>query len=217
MADRILVVEGEEDRKLFLALFRVHGIPDVDVHFQPSGKGNAISTFCSVLMMQPRSRRSKVGLVVDADFEGAGAGNRASVKDINAKALKVGYGPLSAITGGGYEARSRSGHLTRVGVWVMPDCSNDGYTEHLLVQAVGPAEQVRFNHAKVACDNALLGCGNFDYPVRPDHRIKARLGTWLAWQDPPRMSFASAIDKSLFDAEHGCMRPLVAWMHWLYS
>lgn len=216
MADRILVVEGEEDRKLFSALFRAHQIADVDIHFQPSGKGNAISTFCAVLRKQTKSSRSRVGLVVDADFEDAGAGNRESVKDINAKALKAGFGPMTAASGGGYEVRPTSGYSARVGVWVMPDCSGDGYTEHLLVQAVGPGEKPRFDHAKSSCDGALTQRGDLAYPVRPNHRIKAHLGTWLAWQDPPRMSFGSAVDKGLFDPDHPGVRSLVSWLRWLY-
>ncbi len=217
MADRILVVEGDEDAKFFCALVRHLDLKQVEVKCHPAGKGNAIKTFCSVLTKQTKSSRAQIGLVVDADFASNGGGHQASVHDINSKAQCVGFNPLNALAGGGYQLRSTVCSQAKAGVWVMPDCSNDGLTEHFLEKSISSTEVPRFEYAGSVFKNAISQGPALGLPVKEHHHAKARLGTWLAWQDPPRMSFANALYKSLFDMKSTQMHRLICWLNWLFA
>jgi hypothetical protein len=217
MADRLLVVEGEEDAKFFKTVLRKLELNEVDVKCHPAGKGNAIATFAATLKKQTKGGRAQIGLVVDADFPQDGHGHAASVKDINSKVTLLGYKPMTKLAGGGYAFSPVGESRTQAGVWVMPDCAGDGHTEHLLQQLISAAEQPRFQYAQQACDLALDHKPTLDYPVKSHHRAKAQLGTWLAWQHPPRMSFGFALKESLFDFESPAMRPLRSWLNGLFS
>jgi hypothetical protein len=225
MVDRILVVEGEEDFHLFRTLLRLCGLSTAEREVkvlvcEPAGKFNALETFWNnlELPLQIASRQTQIGLVVDADFETHGTGHAATVQKINAKARELDLNPLLQPGTGaaGYELKLGTDSKTKVGVWVMPDCASDGYTEHLLHDAVNPVEQLRFEYAKQACQTALAH-PTLEFPVKDHHHTKAELDTWLAWQSTPRMQFGKAFDEFLFNIDNPQMQPLISWLNWLYT
>lgn len=218
MADRLLVVEGEEDKKLFQALLRRSQTDRVEVVCHPAGKGNAIATYCASVAKQTKSSQAQLGLVVDADLVAVGgSGIGKTVADLNAKLMPLGLRPLTKLAGGGFEAGSMQYTRCRFGVWVMPNGEKDGYVENLLVDCIAPAESARFDYAQRQCEAALADAPSLGFPVRAHHMVKAELGTWLAWQDPPRMSFAAALERGLFDERGDVMSSLSAWLKSLYK
>lgn len=76
----------------------------------------------------------------------------------------------------------------KFGIWVMPDNQSSGMLETFLASVI-PIEQANlWNYAVEVVDRAReLGA-----PFIKNHRDKARIHTWLSWQNPP--------DQSLYDA-----------------
>lgn len=68
----------------------------------------------------------------------------------------------------------------RVGVWLMPDNISSGDLETFLEGLVPQPPPATWGHAQTATEEASrLGA-----PFKKAHERKARLHTWLAWNDP---------------------------------
>lgn len=214
---RLLVVEGEEDKKLFTSLSRAFGITNIDVVCSTPGKGNAIRTLCQSLAMQTRASDARIGAVVDADFPADGGGFAASLAELNSKLSQVPEGPLRRLPGGGFDVGCTKGPKLKSGVWVMPDNASDGYVEHFFVRNIAKSEIARFAYTSAQCATALDPAqSGLTFPVRSMHVTKAEVGMWLALQDPPRMSLAKASSCSLLDLRAPLYSQLEHWMKWLF-
>lgn len=203
---KLLVVEGVEDELLFKQILRNIGLNSVDVKSHPSGKGNAISTFCSAVMLYDR-----VGLVVDADFPTYGGGFSDTQKLINSDLNKINFGPLGALPGGGLGClKTRK----RQGVWIMPDNISDGYLENFLDSMIEPSLLGGYQYADQATRTALSASVGFT--AKTHHRCKSNFGAWLAWHDPPRMSFAKAMSNCYFDKNSNSYKSITNWLKWIF-
>lgn len=217
MADRLIVVEGEEDQKFFTVLARNLGLSAVEIRCHPSGKGNAIATFGAAVLKQTPASKSRVALVVDADYPAGGTGFNATVRQINERLALASCAPLSNRIGGGFSS-AKAGSALRLGAWVMPNNADDGYCEHFAVDSISNLKRAEFNYAAKVCRDALSSSkSGYAFPVRSIHATKAEIGTWLAWQDPPRMSLAKALTDDLLDQSKPNMRALASWLNWLFT
>jgi hypothetical protein len=208
---KILIVEGQEDENFFKQLLRNLNLQDVEVKSNPSGKGNAITTFASSIKLENRASNSRLGLVVDADFAINGGGSASTLNTINA----IINSPFTQLTGGGLKTVIQSKPSLKAGLWIMPDNSNDGYIEHFLEGTFLSSENSRMQYAKQAVQSALTSANGF--PVQPIHIGKANVGTYLAWQNPPRMSFANCLSKNLIDSNANSYVAIANWLCWLYT
>jgi len=99
----------------------------------------------------------------------------------------------------------------KVGVWIMPDNSLAGKLEDFLVTLV-PSGDSCWSYADEATEKAKnLGAGFSDN----DH-IKARIHTWLAWQEEPGKPFGTAITAAYFNHDSPVALKFVAWFKKLF-
>jgi hypothetical protein len=103
-------------------------------------------------------------------------------------------------------------HGLRLGFWLMPDCASSGMLETFLRHLVpNPAEPL-WQHAAESFDAAVsLGAA-----CRPVHADKAKIHTWLAWQDPPGDSLGRALTKKTLDPAAPTAAAFVTWFKQLY-
>jgi hypothetical protein len=181
------------------------------VKCHPSGKGNAINTFFGLIDLKSAKN---IGLVIDADLKTHGGGLSHTVKQVNIELNKREWDPLGHRSGGGFHAKNTDFSRMKVGVWVMPNNTDDGYLENFLVPSIVATEGARYGHASQQTRQALAT--NLGFPAKKDHLVKAEIGAWLAWQNPPRMSFAKALSGSLFDRNAAEYSSLVNWVKWLF-
>ena len=82
----------------------------------------------------------------------------------------------------------------RVGVWIMPDNSSPGMLENFLQTLISNDDKL-IPHAVTSTDKAKdeLGAKFIE-----EHRSKARLHTWLAWQENPGRPFGVALKSRYF-------------------
>lgn len=217
MVSNLLFVEGEEDKKLFLSVSRACGV-EVDVKCDPRGKGNAILSFIATLKLQTSASKNRVGLVVDADFLQNGGGFAATQTLINQKLHGINWSPLSQTQYSGFRTTTNKGGELQAGIWIMPDNFNDGYLENLVIQSIALTQQPLSNYASQQTAVAIAGgTGIPAIPTKPHHLDKAKIGTWLAWNDPPRMSIGAAHSNNLLKFTGGLGGDLSNWLKWLYS
>ena len=216
MISKILFVEGEEDKKLLLSTSRSCNT-SVEVKCDPRGKGNAINSFVAALKLQTSASKNRIGLVVDADFLQHGGGFIATQASINQRLQEVGWNPLSQTPFSGFSTTCNKAKDAQAGVWIMPDNLNDGYVENLVIQSISPQQQPLSNYAIQQTTVAMTGGNGIPpIPTRPHHLDKAKVGTWLAWNDPPRMSLGAAHSNNLLNFNVGLGSDLSNWIKWLY-
>jgi hypothetical protein len=104
-------------------------------------------------------------------------------------------------------------NLPRIGVWFMPDNRSRGMLETLLTFMVPDAEEPVWLYAVGAVAEAKQRGAR--YKVR--HLDKAKIHTWLAWQDPPGDPLGLALKKKCLDPQSSCAAPFVAWFIKLFQ
>lgn len=92
----------------------------------------------------------------------------------------------------------------------MPDNRQRGMLETFLQYLIPPEATALWQHSSEVTQDARVGQGA---PYREVHYDKARMHTWLAWQDPPGLNFGDAIKEQ-------CLRPDVPlaklFMGWVW-
>ena len=100
----------------------------------------------------------------------------------------------------------------RLGVWIMPDNSSEGNLEAFLKCLIPNRLEPIWAHAVESVETAKrIGC-----ECRDSHLDKAKLYTWLAWQDPPGQTPGAALTKCVLDPHAASAAPFVAWFRGLY-
>lgn len=220
MSKRILIVEGNADVFFFDALKRVFKIDSLAVSPPASvnrhnGKFHAISCldiYCKQLL--DRSIDC-LALVVDADtpLEDQERGLKVTLIAIDKQLSKHGFHRTS-LTGGGYvyKAKTKIGSF-EVGVWIMPDCENDGSLETFIKNQISKQSPQFEWFNKAHATNAALKEPLFD---RNAHGLKADVSTWLAWQRYPGKGMQSVVGDDLIDLDCGVALNLKNWMHTVF-
>jgi hypothetical protein len=219
--ERLLIVEGEEDKKFFEAVFRAIGRADeVAIRHHPSGKANAISVFGASLDRLTRASKASVGLVVDADDPVLNAtdGFLNTRRLVNQQLQQRLFSALTQGVGtSGLLATAPQFGAVRAGLWVMPDNKSNGYLEDFANAVVAQGEKDRQAFAATISTSVANGAhGGPTYTFKAHHLPKATIGTWLAWSDPPRMNLGTAVSRGLLDIEHPRFQSLIAWLNLLY-
>lgn len=102
----------------------------------------------------------------------------------------------------------------RFGAWLMPDNRARGMLETFLLtlRPDGP-DPALWQWA----DQVVKQAQNKGAPFRPTHHDKARVHTFLAWQDPPGRQLHQAIQQRFLDPRSAAAASFVAWFRRLYQ
>jgi hypothetical protein len=212
-----LCVEGRNDLFALSNLMRLHGAPDYTSE-PPAGwpryavpqKGSErdvteLIRTITPLVLAGSDPLSSIGFVVDADNDPARRWTSIRDRLSAANVKSPGKIPLDGFVG-------KSADGCRVGVWMMPDNHGTGGLESFLLKLVPSTDPLR-RYASRACFRAkALGA-----PFKQAHFEKARIHTWLAWQDEPGHPFGTSLHKGVFDHECSLAMRFVRWFKELYQ
>ncbi|MCX7420192.1 MAG: hypothetical protein NT013_11720 [Planctomycetia bacterium] len=82
-----------------------------------------------------------------------------------------------------------------LGIWIMPDNQSHGMLETLLMFLVPEDKDPLLKFAETARDKAKELGASF----KKVHEDKAKIHTWLAWQDEPGLRLHEAVQKGVLD------------------
>lgn len=149
----------------------------------------------------------RLGIVVDADE--APANRWMSLQnELNKSRIAI---PKDPVNDGLILIEDLPAQLQRVGIWMMPDNKASGMLETFLSTMVDAGNPV-WLHAEKATDEAKRIGASFNNL----HKDKARVHTWLAWQDPPGMPFGTAITARCFESDSSAALSFVRWFKRLF-
>ena len=206
-----LLVEGSTDQRVMPYLLEANGVQwqvagEPVVYIEPCNGIEQMLKQGAIEGELAASGLEALGIVVDANSDAhkqwARVRNRclrqipSLPEDVPAEGLRV-----ASATG------------PRFGVWIMPDNRLTGTLEDLLVQLV-PADAKRlFDLAKQCVEEASVLGATF----KPVQRTKARIHTWLAWQNEPGRPLHQAVDHHVLDPTRAESAPFVRWFRGLFS
>jgi hypothetical protein len=158
-----------------------------------------------------KTDRDTIGIIVDADTDLPSRWR--SLRDV----LVSHYGqrePRQSVPEhlepGGLIVESGAWWQKRCGVWVMPDNARGGMLEDFLLALI-PDADVLLTHAQHAV--ATLPKTEF----KPEHRAKAQIHTWLAWQKQPGTPLGLALRRHYLDGDHALAQRFHDWLVALFE
>ena len=218
--ENLLLVEGKDEQHIFWSLLQQHDFPEVfgifvpDHHPDAGGKDMIKEAFATRLKV---GNQRRLGVVLDAD-EDLDARWR-SLRDV---LRKHGYStapdepdPMGAIIpppdAPGVREDDTQFHPV-VGIWLMPNNQLPGTLEDFLRWLV-PPDDPDWTHAEgsVATLPSLIA-----RDVNEAWLSKARLHTWLAWQEEPGKPFGTALTARYLRADAEAVQPLLSWLRRLF-
>jgi hypothetical protein len=101
----------------------------------------------------------------------------------------------------------------RLGIWIMPDNKLPGMLETFLGYLLPTDTTALWDLAEKSIDEAKKQGA----PFIATHREKARIYTWLAWQEPPGRQLHQAIQQRILDPQHPEAQQFVSWFLKLYQ
>jgi hypothetical protein len=200
--ETLLLVEGPDDLKIIQSLLRFYRLENL-IRIQDSEGYQTLRKEISSILDDSRIRY--LGIVADSDTN---LSNRwASVRD---KLRECGCDPPKALPKEGAIFNGPRG--VRVGVWLMPDNNMTGAMEAFLHQLISP-DDPNWPYAQTCVANLPQKAKDSD-----TWRDKARLYTYLAWQEQPGKPPESVLrSPAYFDASAGVAQAFVAWVKLLFE
>ena len=202
-----LLVEGKDDKHSVIHLMKRHGIDwdnptDALPHVHDCDGFNLLVKSIQVNVKS----YERLGIVVDANMD-------------MAKRWQQVMNELSKINIALPESPNQDGTIItgmypdwKVGVWLMPDNQNKGELEDFLSKLVPPNNEC-WSYADDVTKRAKQIGARF-----PDKWFcKAKVHTWLAWQESPGLPFGTAIKAKYFGADLPEALQFVDWFNLLFS
>lgn len=202
-----LLVEGPDDLFVIAHLRELNQLED-NIFIKPCGSVEKAIELFRILIDKQTANNRILGLVIDADLNMAGRWQR--ISQILVESGK--YTLPDVLPNEGLILFPNDSDDVKIGVWVMPDNQLNGMLEDFL--------------AKLAVnDKDLLDEVDAALEVIEDkkvnkykaiHKSKARIHTFLAWQEEPGVSMGSAIAKSYLRADSEQAILFVNWLKNLF-
>ncbi|HVX63214.1 MAG TPA: DUF3226 domain-containing protein [Pirellulales bacterium] len=206
-----LLVEGEEDKRVIPQLIEAHGVEwgenrqEWIVLIEQLG-GIEPLLESAVIETELKVRGLEVlGIVVDANDSAAERWKR-----IRNRCAKAFPSLPETLPNEGLIDTNVDG--LKLGVWLMPDNRSRGMLETFLACLLGDETQPLWQYANETVVNAK----DRGAPFTDAHEDKARIHTWLAWQDPPGRQLHDAVKFQMLKPSP-LSAPFVAWFRSLYG
>jgi len=198
-----LLVEGSDDSQVFTHLFRYYRL---DNHISIEDKKGIDALIASLRVELRRRAETRLGIVVDADTDIATRWQALRHKLLEAEFMSVPLQPDPLGTVLRQEGRPV------VGIWLMPNNVLPGMLEDYMSLLI-PTSDALWPIAEDIVQQVIVKERRF--PLTQE--MKARIHTWLAWQDEPGKPMGLAITKRYLNPASPYAQQLIEWMRKLFD
>jgi hypothetical protein len=191
-----LLVEGKNDQHIVWSLCEKYGINENFDTINHDGKDRLIEQL-PLRIKEPDIQT--LGIIIDADTN-----IKTRIAQLKGVLLNSGIEINDEIPESGLIKDAKP----RIAIWIMPDNKNEGAIEDF-VKLLIPENDSLLEYAENAI-NEIENKGIQKY--KPQHKSKALVHTWLAWQDEPGNPMGTSITIGTLDSEVQSCRKLVDWL-----
>jgi len=200
-AQQVLLVEGKDDCHVILALAQYYRLDENFGIYDCGNDTNVLKRLNALIISSEFVRPKVIGVVLDA-AQGRWA-------QLTGKIAPHHYEIPTVLDPNGTILEGDDVKL-KIGVWIMPDNSNEGMLEDFLLSGV-PAVGV-----EVAIEAVELARGKQVTTFKDAHYSKAVIHTYLAWQDEPGRPLGLSVTNKMLSAETPEAKRFVAWLSKLF-
>lgn len=211
----ILLVEGNSDKWVIPEFIEQNGIQweispkEYIVNIKPKdSKEKLLNEKIIKYELQARGLKS-LGIVVDADENPQGRKQR-----IEQIYQSLGKTLGDNLTKDGLIFELESGK--KFGIWMMPDNQNQGMLETFLSYLItenNPDDNPLWQYIQEVVKEAKQKGATY----KEKHLDKAKIHTWLAWQDEPGRQLHQAIKETILNPKHPLGQSFFRWFKELYN
>lgn len=198
MANRLLC-EGLDDKHVIKNLLFHHGLTDGDIDYkEKDGVDKLLATLDEEIQATDAER---LGVVLDADLD-----LRKRWAQLVTILIRLGYADIPAEPeAGGTILVNEEGQ--RLGIWLMPDNKLTGILEDFVASLINDGDD-------------LWPKANEDVDAIPEKsrrykssfHSKAKIHTWLAWQEEPGTRMGACFKKKYLDPARPQAQAFVSWI-----
>lgn len=205
-----LLVEGNEDKWTVIALRETQHLPEnfdvIDCHCVEEAK-KALQ-----LRLKSTNDTKKIGIIIDADTNPQDRWN--SLRNILIRSGKYNANDIPPTAPeNGFILEPQIKEDITIGVWIMPNNTAQGMLEDF-VYAMAPFDDpllTKVDETLTEIETEKIA------KYKEVHKAKARLRTWLAWQEEPGVAINIAIKKNLLSADVPNCRNFITWLKDLFQ
>lgn len=203
-----LLVEGPTDMHVVLALCEYHNVPE---NFDIIDCGGIKNLFENLKMRLSNSRiNSTIGIMIDADND---IGKRLSqVVEIVEKKLKVAISYPPSPNGIIIPSQNTE-IIPNIGIWLMPDNVNLGMIEDFAISLIPQDDNMISEVEDELKKIEDMGINRYS----DIHHSKAKIHTYLSWQEDPGSPIGLSITKKVLNPEQEIAKRYVDWLINLFS
>jgi hypothetical protein len=197
-----LLVEGNDDQHVIWALCQQFDVEESFDVIDCEGIDNLIGQIPQRLK---QSEIKTLGIIVDADI------------DINSRwqSIKKNFITLFEVPDQlpqvGLICQNTDG--IKIGVWAMPNNKTNGMLEDFIAFLIPEKDQLLPIVDHVLCDIEKQNLSKYS----PYHKAKARIHTWLAWQEEPGTPLGQSITKKYLSTDEETCSILINWLKKLFA
>lgn len=203
-----LLVEGNDDQHVIWSLCQHHQITENFDVIDCESINNVIKQ-AEIRLTTEASRNERIGIVVDADMD---INKRwEQIKSILRESNK--YKIPEELPLNGLIINPIDDNEPIVGVWIMPDNQLNGMLEDFVAMLSAPDDIVLKEVDQTLLKIEKDGISRY----KPIHKAKARIHTFLAWQEDPGTPMGLAITKKYLAPDSPRCKPFLNWIKDLFD
>lgn len=205
----MLFVEGKNDLHVISSLCENHKVnPNFDIKSCDSVE-NVMDIF-RVVLKNPSAYR-RIGVVVDADTDVRKRWKQ--LVDVLKDCGKYDCADLNQPPSDGLVLHPQDEYDAIVGIWIMPDNEREGMLEDFILRLIPAEDPLILKVETVLSQLEVEGIQRY----KAVHRSKAKVHTFLAWQDEPGKPMGQAITAHMINPIAEQANIFIDWLNKLYN
>jgi hypothetical protein len=213
--ENVLLVEGDNDKRVIPEFIENNGIKwevkpqEYIVKIKTKNSKEKLLDQKTLKYELQASGLKALGIVVDAD-------DNPQTRKQRIEQIYQSFGKKSNdnLSSDGLIFQLNSG--IKFGIWMMPDNDNQGMLETFLSYLI-PQNNPNHNSLWQYVEEVVKEAGNLGATYKEVHLDKAKIHTWLAWQDEPGNQLHQAIKYKIFNSSHPKGQSFFSWFKQLYD
>ena len=197
-----LLVEGKTDQHIVLALCAHYNVTE-NFNVKDCDGISKLLPVLSTMLTNPSNVKA-IGVIVDADND-----MKARLEQIRSIVKPYGYDIPDELQHSGLICSASDSDYPKLGLWLMPDNVHLGMVEDFALSLTS-ADDALLMEAEDELQR-IEESGNNLYPLL--HHSKAKIHTYLAWQEEPGCPIGLSITKRVLDPNHPIAQGFV--QNWL--